>query len=35
MFIDTVQDHYATYVRQMRLPYDTWRELSYEETIDA
>jgi hypothetical protein len=34
MFIDTVQDHYATYVRQMRLPYDTWRELSYEETIE-
>ena len=33
MFIDTVQDYYATYVRQMRLPYDTWRELSYEETI--
>lgn len=33
MFIDTVQDYYATYVREMRLPYDTWRELSYEETI--
>lgn len=35
MFIDTVQDHYATYVRQMRVPYDTWRELSYEETIEV
>jgi hypothetical protein len=34
MFIDTVQDHYATYVRQMRLPYDTWRALSYDETIE-
>ncbi len=34
MFIDTVQDYYATYARQMRLPYDTWRELSYEETIN-
>jgi len=35
MFIDTVQDHYATYVRQMRIPYDTWRELSYDETIEV
>ncbi len=35
MFIDTVQDHYATYVRQMRVPYDTWRELSYDETIEV
>lgn len=33
MFIDTVQDYYATYTRQMRLPYDSWREQSYEETI--
>lgn len=32
MFIDTVQDYYATYVRQMRLPYDSWREQSYHET---
>jgi hypothetical protein len=32
MFIDTVQDYYATYARQMRLPYDSWREQSYEET---
>ena len=34
MFIDTVQDYYATYVRQMRLPYDSWREQSYHETIE-
>ncbi len=34
MFIDTVQDYYATYVRQMRLPYDTWRALSYDETME-
>ena len=34
MFIDTVQDYYATYARQMRLPYDTWRALSYDETIE-
>lgn len=33
MFIDTVQDYYATYVREMRLPYDSWREQSYHETI--
>ena len=33
MFIDTVQDYYATYVRQMRLPYDSWREQCYYETI--
>ena len=32
MFIDTVQDYYATYVRQMRLPYDSWREQSYDTT---
>jgi hypothetical protein len=33
MFIDTVQDYYATFNRQMRLPYDSWREQSYYETI--
>lgn len=35
MFIDTVQDYYATYVRQMRLPYDSWREQSYDETQEV
>ena len=34
MFIDTVQDYYATYTRQMKLPYDSWREQSYYETIE-
>ena len=34
MFVDTVQDYYATYVRQMRLPYDSWREQSYQATIE-
>ena len=34
MFIDTVQDYYATYVRQMRLAYDSWREQSYHETSE-
>lgn len=33
MFVDTVQDYYATYTRQMRLPYDSWREQSYQETV--
>lgn len=33
MFIDTVQDYFSTYVRQMRNPYDSWREQSYEETL--
>ena len=34
MYIDTVQDYYATYTRQMKLPYDSWREQSYHETIE-
>jgi len=34
MFIDTVQDYYATFNRQMKLPYDSWREQSYYETIE-
>jgi len=34
MFIDTVQDYYATYARQMRIPYDSWRESSYDQTIE-
>ena len=33
MFVDTVQDYYATFSRQMKLPYDSWREASYFETI--
>lgn len=33
MFVDTVQDYYATYARQMRAPYDAWREQSYRETM--
>jgi len=33
MFVDTVQDYYATFSRQMKLPYDSWREASYYETI--
>ena len=33
MFIDTIQDYYVTYTRQMRGSYDSWRELAYNETI--
>ena len=33
MFIDTVQDYYATYNRGMKLSYDAWREQSFYETI--
>ena len=29
MFIDTMQDYYDTYARQMREPYDSWREQSF------
>ena len=29
LFVDTVQDYYANYARQMRVPYDSWREQSY------
>ena len=33
LFVDTIQDYYATYVREMRGPYDAWREVSYRETL--
>jgi len=33
LFVDTVQDYYATYARQMREPYDVWREQAYHETM--
>jgi hypothetical protein len=33
LFVDTVQDYYANYARQMRGPYDSWREISYRETL--
>ncbi|MDX1490957.1 MAG: hypothetical protein R3332_06695 [Pseudohongiellaceae bacterium] len=34
LFVDTVQDYYATYVRQMRTPYDAWREQSHDAVIN-
>lgn len=33
LFVDTVQDYYANYAKQMRVPYDSWREQSYEATM--
>ncbi|ALO47575.1 hypothetical protein [Pseudohongiella spirulinae] len=33
LFVDTIQDYYATYVREMRGPYDAWREVSFRETL--
>jgi hypothetical protein len=33
LFVDTIQDYYATYVREMRGPYDAWREVSFRETM--
>ena len=33
LFVDTVQDYYANYARQMRVPYDSWREQSYHATM--
>lgn len=33
LFVDTVQDYYANYTRQMRVPYDSWREQSYHATM--
>ncbi|MGB4247731.1 MAG: hypothetical protein WBJ75_08440 [Pseudohongiellaceae bacterium] len=34
LFVDTVQDYYANYARQMRVPYDSWREQSYHATME-
>ena len=33
MFMDTVQEYYSTFSREMREPYDSWREQSYHETL--
>jgi hypothetical protein len=33
MFIDTIQDYYVTYTRQLRGSYDSWREVAYNETV--
>ena len=33
LFVDTVQDYYATFSLEMRGPYDAFREVSYHETL--
>lgn len=33
MFVDTLQDYYRSFTRQMDGPYHEWRKLSYEEII--
>jgi len=33
MFLDTVQEYYSGFTREMREPYDSWREQSYHETL--
>ncbi len=33
MFIDTLDEHYDTYYRDMDTAYDDWRKYSYEETL--
>jgi len=33
MFMDTVQEYYSVFTREMREPYDSWREQSYHETL--
>jgi len=33
MFLDTVQEYYSGFSREMREPYDSWREQSYHQTL--
>ncbi len=34
MFVDTLQDYYRSFARQMEAPYHEWRKLSYEEIVE-
>ncbi|GMG87177.1 hypothetical protein [Biformimicrobium ophioploci] len=34
LFIDTLQDHYGTFVKSMEMPYKQWRALSYDEVVE-
>ncbi|MFQ5660399.1 MAG: hypothetical protein ACE5GZ_08220 [Gammaproteobacteria bacterium] len=34
MFVDTLQDYYGAFARQMAGPYRSWRKESYQETVD-
>lgn len=33
LFVDTLQDHYGTFVKEMETPYQAWRAQSYSEAI--
>jgi hypothetical protein len=33
LFVDTLNEHYAGFYRQMETPYDDWRKYSYDEAI--
>jgi hypothetical protein len=33
LYIDTLQDYYGAFVREMEVPYEDWRENSYEEVL--
>lgn len=33
LFVDTVQDHYGAFAKEMQSPYREWRRMSYSETI--
>lgn len=33
LFVDTLQEHYASYVKEMKAPYKQWRSESYSEVI--
>lgn len=33
LYVDTLQDYYGNFVRQMRAPYDEFRRMSYEEVM--
>lgn len=34
LFVDTLQDHYGTFVKEMEAPYQEWRKQSYSEAIN-
>ncbi|MEJ2442250.1 MAG: hypothetical protein P8Y42_02170, partial [Exilibacterium sp.] len=35
LFVDTLQDYYGTFVKEMETPYQEWRRQSYDEVIAA
>ena len=33
MFVDTLNEYYASFYREMEAPYDSWRKYSYDEAL--